>query len=329
MSTIVDRVLTALDLHPVLVDVGASGEPPRIWTPLIRQSVYVGFDPDLRETFQLPSGSFYRGIILNQAVTSKPHDDQIRFYLTRSPFCSSTLEPDSQSLSDYLFADLFAVEKQVSVRATCLDKVLESLDLTCVDWLKLDSQGTDLRLFNSLRAETRSRVLALDVEPGLIDAYRGEDLFIDTHRELTHSGFWLSNLSVQGAVRMRRTALEQMLAVEKGLTRDRVEKSVRASPGWVEARYLRTLDWMAAHDLRQREYALLWVFALLDGQFAFAFDLVLDWERILGASDLSESMKAETLSRIKRSPRYLAARIRSLAPRGLKRWLRRLARTGG
>ena len=317
MSTVVDRGLTALDLHPVLVDIGASGEPPRIWAPLIRQSVYVGFDPDLREIRQLPSGSFYRGVILNQAVTSKPQDGQIEFYLTRSPFCSSTLEPDSQSLSNYLFADLFAVEKRVSV------------DLPCIDWLKLDSQGTDLRLFNSLRAETRSRVLALDVEPGLIDAYRGEDLFIDAHRELIHSGFWLSNLSVQGAVRMRRAALEQMLAVEKGLTRDQVEKSVRASPGWVEARYLRTLEWMAAYDLHQREYALLWVLALLDGQFAFAFDLVLDWERIFGSSDLSELMKVEALSRIKRSPRYLVAQIRSWVPRDLKRWLRRLARTGG
>lgn len=329
MSTAIDRMLTTLDLHPVLVDVGASGEPPKIWAPLIRRSVYVGFDPDLRETRQLPGGSFYRGVVLNQAVTSKPQDGNVEFYLTRSPFCSSTLEPDSQSLSDYLFADLFTVEKRVSVKATRLDDVLDGLELPSIDWLKLDSQGTDLRLFNSLRAETRSRVLALDVEPGLIDAYQGEDLFIDAHRELIHSGFWLSNLSVQGAVRMRPAALEQMLAVEKGLTRDRVERSVRASPGWVEARYLRTLEWMAHHDLRQREYALLWVFALLDGQFAFAFDLALDWERILGRSDLSESMKAEALSRIKRSPRYLAAQVRSWMPTGLKRWLRRLARAGG
>ena len=329
MSTAIDRVLTTLDIHPILVDVGASGEPPRIWAPLIRQAVYVGFDPDLRETRQLPSGSFYRGFILNQAVTSDPQGDQIEFYLTRSPFCSSTLEPDSPSLSNYLFADLFAVEKRVSVKATRLDGVLDSLHLPCIDWLKLDSQGTDFRLFNSLRPETRSRVLALDVEPGLIDAYRGEDLFIDTHRELTHSGFWLSNLSVQGAVRMRRAALEQMLAVDKSLTHDRVEKSVRASPGWLEARYLRTLEWMARHNLRQREYALLWVLALLDGQFAFAFDLILDWERNWGASDLSESMKAEAVSRIKRSPRYRVAQIRSLLPRGLKRWLRRLARAGG
>jgi len=328
MSAAIDRLLASLDIHPILVDIGASGEPPRIWAPLIRRSVYVGFDPDLRETHELSSGSVYRGVILNQAVTSEPTDGNVEFYLTRFPFCSSTLEPDSQSLSNYVFADLFTVEKRVSVKATRLDNVLERLALAGIDWLKIDSQGTDLRLFNSLGAETRSRVLALDIEPGLIDAYRGEDLFIDAHRELTHNGFWLSNLQVQGTVRMRRATLEQMLATENDLSRDRVEKSVRVSPGWVEARYLRTLEWVLHHNLTKREYALLWSFALLDGQVAFAFDLAVEWERIFGPSDLSNLMKAEALSRIRRSPRYPIARARSFAPGRLKRWLRQLVRMG-
>ena len=61
---------------------------------------------------------------------------------------------------------------------------MDRLSLSGIDWLKTDSQGTDLRIFNSLRPEVRSRVLAIDIEPGLIDAYVGEDLFVDAHKEL-------------------------------------------------------------------------------------------------------------------------------------------------
>src|SRR6185503_6525843 len=105
-----------------------------------------------------------------------------------------------------------------------LDAVVKRLGLTGIDWLKVDTQGTDLRIFTTLSANVRSGVLAIDLEPGLIDAYQGEDLFVDTHKTLTQSGFWLSNLDVRGVARMKRSTLE-FLTSAHGIGYEQIERS--------------------------------------------------------------------------------------------------------
>ena len=97
------------------------------------------------------------------------------FHLTRSPYCSSLLRPDAAALGDWDFARLFDVERTVRVPCVSLSKALRDVGVTRVDWFKTDSQGIDLRLFQSLGEEICSRVLAVEFEPGIIDAYEGED----------------------------------------------------------------------------------------------------------------------------------------------------------
>ena len=167
--------------------------------------------------------------------------------------------------------------------------------LTGSNWT---TQGTDLRLFESLAPQMRSRVLAVDVEPGLIDAYRGEDLFVDAHRALTREGFWLSDLVVKGSARMQQASLKQ-------LRRDAAyaERAVRASPGWCEARYLRTTAWLEQQALDQRTYLLTWIFAMLDSQPGFALDVSLAYARRFGADATSRLMQDETQRQIGRAYR--------------------------
>lgn len=322
----IDSVLAAMDLHPILVDVGASGAPPPIWASLAARSIYVGFDPDAREMREIPNGAFYKHYILNQAVTAETDQAEVEFYLTRSPFCSSTLPPNHVELSDYLFADFFTVERQARVPAITLAEMLTRLSLTQIDWLKVDSQGTDLRLFMSLAPELRERVLALDIEPGLIPAYAGEDTFVEAHRTLLDSGFWLSNLSVKGAVRMRAETLARL--AEQDVTRPMLERVVSPSPGWVEARYFRTTAWLRRSGASQRDVALLWACAVADQQLGFALDVVSAWDRAFGTDELSQHMHQATLAMFRRSPRYWRARISQWVPARWRSWLSRLRGRG-
>src|SRR5262249_33373983 len=149
-----------------------------------------------------------------------------------------------------------------------------------IDWLKTDSQGTDLRIVNSLRPDVRSRLLAVDIEPGLIDAYAGEDLFTEAHQNLSQQGFWLSNLNVQGTVRMRIATLREFFEKDKDLFCKQDDQPIRRSPCWCEARYLRTLNWLTVHDFTRRDYVVLWTFALLDKQAGFALDVGKEYERV-------------------------------------------------
>ena len=314
-SAAFDRLLSGLDCGPVLLDIGASGAPPAIWRPIAPHSVYVGFDPDLREMQQTTDQSYSRSVIINEAVSADAGRTHAHFYFTKSPHCSSTLKPDAPSLAEYLFAELFVVEREADVPATTLDAVLDRLGLPGIDWLKTDSQGIDLRLFESLKPDRRAKVLALDLEPGLIDAYLGEDLFVDAHKQLLKTGFWLSNLQVMGTVKMRHATLDRLKRLEAAPALDDAVRALRVSPGWVNSRYLRSLPSLAQGDFGKRDYSVLWVFACLDGQYGFACDLAVDYEQRFGQDDVSHLMIAEALEELRR-----LARWRGSMPERLRSW---------
>src|SRR5215210_2878202 len=106
-----DQLLSKLEIHPVLIDVGSSGATPEVWEGIARHSIYVGFDPDLREIYETSEGHFHQSVTINEAITSDPVSTEVSLYLTRFAYCSSTLRPDTESLSNFLFADLFEVER--------------------------------------------------------------------------------------------------------------------------------------------------------------------------------------------------------------------------
>jgi len=305
---------------PVLVDIGASGDPPKIWSRIAPQSVFVGFDPDLREMRETTGEGFSRSVIVNEAVVAHKGGGQAEFHFTKSPYCSSTLPPDTEALSDYLFSDLFEVEYTKMVPAVTLAEVVARLSLPGIDWLKADTQGTDLRIFTSLPEDIRSRVLALDIEPGLIDAYRGEDLMVDSHRHLTGDGFWLSEMNVGRAVRARRTTISELTPADPKVTLTTVQKAVRGSPAYCELRYLRTPAWLARSGATRREYLLLGVFALLDRKHAFVLDLCADYGKNFGEDAGSRRLRDAAIRGIKeglRERRSISRKIRRLFIRKL------------
>ena len=324
MNREIDKVLTALSIQPILVDIGASGAPPKVWEPIARHAIYVGFDPDRRELHDVSEGEFARSIIVNEAVTSASDRGEVHFYLTHSPYCSSTLPPDTDSLAHYLFSDLFVVEREASVPASTLSAVLDRLSLPGVDWFKTDSQGTDLRLFQSLTDELRSRVLAVDIEPGLIDAYQGEDLFVDAHRELLRQGFWLSSLEVKGSVRMKRTTLQAMASYHPALTDTYIYQSVHPSPGWCEARYLRTLESLGERNADVRDYALLWVFAMIERQWGYALDIACAYEQRFAQDRVSSLLRDLPLRLIIQKNRNVRSIAKRFLPRQLRQFLKQL-----
>jgi FkbM family methyltransferase len=330
MSTqsIISDLLTDLNINPVLLDIGASAAPPKIWSTLAQHSTYIGFDPDLREIHEELAGAFRRSVIVNEAVISDKGANEVTFYLTASPYCSSTLEPEPVFITHWIYSNLFEVEKKTQVRANTIDSTINRLNVNHIDWIKTDSQGTDLRLFNSISPGVRSHVLAVDIEPGLVEIYKNEDLFTDVHQDFLHNGFWLSDVNVGRFIRMRRTSLYVANSIERVINDAFINETVKSSPTYLEARYFRTIEWLAENSLSRQEYALLWVFAIIDGQLGFAFDLSLEFERIFGNDDLSRRLKSNTLEILKAEFRIRQKR-KSFEPieRVLKKIWRMLVRT--
>ena len=266
---LLDRILNhaALRNDPlVLVDVGASAGIPEQWKPLARHAVGIGFDPDPREVQILgrEQQRFHRWIFAPYVVTADPLQSKATVFATRSPFCSSTLRP-SPALQDWVFSDLFTVIQTAAVPAQTLTQVLEKNGLQRIDWLKCDTQGTDLRIFASLPVSLRHRLHVVEFEPGLIDAYEGEDKAFEVLRAMEKEPFWLADLAVnrtpRGAVDVARRVLGERGAA---FYRD----FGPGAPGWVNARYLRRIVDSSALELR--DILLGWLFATMDRQHVVA-----------------------------------------------------------
>jgi FkbM family methyltransferase len=324
----IDKLFSAAGIHPVLVDVGASSGPPPSWRDIAGHAVHVAFDPDLREMSEAHGGAFYKSTVLNEAVTANKESDQVTFYLAAAPQCSSTLRPDYEVVSNFFGAERFEIRQEVRARATTLDQVLDRLKLDRIDWLKLDTQGTDARLFESIRDDVRSRLLAVDLEPGLRGAYVGEDLFGEVHRTMLRNGLWLSRADVKGFPRMRQATLAATTAAHPDLTAEVVAKAVRKTPGWIELRYLRTLESIAqplaaGRAFERNDYLMLWAFAIIDEQYGFALDVAGAYEKTFGRDENFQAMTDEAVARIRQS--YQAARRAAAKsfPSRVKGWVKR------
>jgi hypothetical protein len=272
------RLPTVRERPPVLVDIGASGVLHERWTQLAPHSICIAFDADERDFDASVSRPHpYRTLHLHNNIVSDRDTPYLDFYLTRSAHCSSALPPDNGKLAAWIFADLFDVEKQTRLRSRTLASVLEEHQLGYVDWFKTDSQGTDLRLFLSLGDAMVRRVIAADFEPGLIDAYVGEDKLHAVLARMDQLPFWISELRVRGTQRLSRLLWEQRV---RPLTRGVAPLSLRNSPGWAEVSYLNTLD--ADQSFDQRDFLVAWVIASVQRQFGFALEIAVRGEERFG-----------------------------------------------
>jgi hypothetical protein len=303
-----DKLLSEISiLHErsfVLVDVGASGDPAPIWQAIAPFSFYIGFDPDLRELKESNAYNFKRFVLINKAVTDN-FSDQVDFFLTSSPYCSSLLKPNPDNCKHYGFTELFEIEKCIELPAIRLDEVIQNLEIPAIDWLKLDSQGKDLDIFLSVDKPVRDRILAIDVEPGLIPFYEGENTFDQTHRALMQEGFWLANLNVQSFPRIRQSTRKTLRDNAQQQYSQLVDfERLPGSPTAIETRYLRTIEHLKLVNADLRDYVTLWVFALLDGKTGFAFDIAVHLSDAPETAQMGNTLLAKTIATITQSNQF-------------------------
>ena len=246
---------------PVLFDIGASGEINQEWKAIGPYSICVAFDADDRE-FKISEqkGSGFKKLISFNRIVTIDDSGSAPFHLTQSPFCSSLLEPDAGKLRPWIFNKLFTVERTISLPSITLKEALNQLQLDYIDWFKSDTQGTDLRLFRNLNASISDTVLAAEFEPGIIDAYKGEDKLYMLMEEMQSRQFWLCSMEVKGVQRIRPEYAEK---IGNGYTK----RIIKKSPGWAEVTYLRETA------KNKRQLLLLLVFAVLQCQYGFALEL--------------------------------------------------------
>jgi hypothetical protein len=313
MKALVGRVLRSAAFEsrpPVLVDIGASGGLPPKWRLLAPHSVCIAFDADSRDFDSQPADQRgWRKLWLFNRLVTASESPTIDFYLTRSPHCSSSLAPDGAALEPWAFRRLFEVEQVTSLPSISLTAAMEAAGVQRIDWFKCDSQGTDLRLFRSLPQQVQSSVLAADFEPGIIDAYRGEDKLHQLMAYMDTLPFWVSDMKIKGSQRIDRPTADRL----NWLQRRSPKSFFRTSPGWCEITYLHRCE---SNELDERDLLLAWVFATLEAQHGFAVTVARRGLERTGSA-LFEELLARSAARAHRGyPRF----ARDAAAWLMRRW---------
>ena len=249
---------------PVLVDIGASGTIHETWEPIAKYAICIAFDADSRdfEICESEDKGWRKLYSMNRLVASEAAEE-MDFYLTHSPHCSSSLAPDKEALTPWAFCSLFEVEKIVKIPSVDLQSALLKVEVDYIDGYKTDSQGTDLRIFNSLPTEIIDKMLIAEFEPGIIDAYKGEDKLHHLLAHMEKEPFWISKMEIKGSQRINHLDFKSLnYFQQRG-----IGSFLKMAPGWCEISYLNKME---QSEMTLREYFLAWVFASLSAEHGFA-----------------------------------------------------------
>ncbi len=273
--SLIDKILTRKEFQerpPVLLDIGASGTIHKKWKRIAKYSICIAFDADTRDFNPEPAiaKKYCKLFVKNALVTEDGKSGLVDFHLTKSPYCSSLLKPDMEALQKWAFAPLFEVDTTVQLKCTDINTVIEELKLDRIDWFKSDSQGTDLRLFKSVSGSIQDKILLAEFEPGILDAYNGEDKL---HAILSYMDaskrFWLADLVLKGPVRIVYSDLTSMF--KKRFLQKIINRVGKTSPGWGEMTFINSFSNSTVFS--KRDVLLGWVVATLQGQHGFALQL--------------------------------------------------------
>ena len=302
-----------LSSPPVLVDIGASGTIHKKWNPIAKYAICIAFDADSRdfEICESEDKGWRKLYSMNRLVASEAAEE-MDFYLTHSPHCSSSLAPDQKALEPWAFSPLFEVDKVVKLPAVDLHSVLEKIGITYIDWYKTDSQGTDLRIFDALPKSIIRKIISADFEPGIIDAYMGEDKLHQLMAYMDKQPFWVSHMEVKGSQRIDQDDLQNL----NYLKRRFISSFLKTAPGWCEISYINKLS---DKEMTCREYLLGWVFATMKGEHGFAIQAAKD-----GAIKFEEPLFNE-LHNISRNSLSSASGVFKVAVKASKKVLRILS----
>ncbi len=179
----------------VIVDVGCRwGFAEKFTNKAGRFRIY-GFDPDQEECDKL------NRLYGNSMITLVPlglagTPGRRTLYVTREPGCSSLLEPNPALTECY--PALFCAKhiKSIDVDTTTLDAWASDAHVEVVDYLKIDTQGTELEILKGGATILKS-VRCLEVEVEFNPIYLGQPVFSDVDIFLRDHDFVLWKLTNQ------------------------------------------------------------------------------------------------------------------------------------
>lgn len=184
----------------IYVDVGAKGGS-RLFPQLKNNIHYIGFEPNADEHKQLKtkhSGYYNQETFLPFALDKQASEKL--FHLTRNSSFSSFLKLDEVVFNQHYglmhatheWKAGFDIIDSKKVKTSTLNKVATDLNLPQIDFLKLDTQGTELDILKggeNLLSQQKIGIIFCEVE--MVRIYKNQPIFFEIQQYLNQFNYVL------------------------------------------------------------------------------------------------------------------------------------------
>lgn len=177
-----------------LVDIGAAGGAHKRWNDISELLRVVGFEPDEKEFVKLKNSD--REMWFNIALSNIKGKRML--HITKSQTNTSFLMPNQNLLKQLQWSPGEPVTdhdiiKEVEVECDALDGVLKNKNVR-PDYLKLDTQGSELDILKGADRVLREDLLIAEIEVEFAPIYKDQPLFADIDAFMRERGFILQDL---------------------------------------------------------------------------------------------------------------------------------------
>jgi FkbM family methyltransferase len=195
-----ERFVAEVADNPIsFVDVGARGSLPAPWDAVDRRALQVvGFEPDPEECRRLNDAGSANDVFIPVAVWSRP--TRVPVHVADFPGCSSVHPPNDDVIRRYEEEHWRPRETRrvVEFDTATLDSALDARELGC-DFLKIDTQGSELEILRGSAETLDRRVYGVLVETWTVEVHRGQGLTGDVMVLMNEAGFELFDADVAAA----------------------------------------------------------------------------------------------------------------------------------
>lgn len=177
----------------VLCDIGAMGGIPKIWKTYEKFLKIIAFEPDDREFTKLVS----KENLLNLNYVLAESSKDIDYYITTAHGKSSNIQPNLDLLAKYpCFLD-YEVQRKIklnSSKVTSLDILRQNALIPEIDFIKVDTQGSELSILKGGSNNILKNLLGIQIEVEFIPLYKNQPLFRNVDEFLDSNNFQLIDL---------------------------------------------------------------------------------------------------------------------------------------
>jgi FkbM family methyltransferase len=181
--------------HPiVLVDVGARGGLRQHWEPVKPHLHLIGFEPDPREYEVLARQTTSDRTIRFLPTALHSERATLELHIARDRGLTSIFRPNRPFLDTFPDASRFDTIDVQRVEADSLDAIVRRETIEDVDFMKVDTQGSELFILRGASSTLRSQMVGVEVEAEFAPVYQDQPLFADVDAYMRGAGFVLFDL---------------------------------------------------------------------------------------------------------------------------------------